>query len=261
MIKKTNPIICFEFELFQPYSHYLRHCCFTRQGGVSQAPYDSLNVSYSAGDNIDHVYENKARIARYFSVASDKLFDVEQVHGNAIEKAISTKTSHKKADILLSNTVSNVLMIKHADCQAALFYDPVHQAIAAAHAGWRGLVQNVYTKTIQAMSQEFNSHPKDVLVGISPSLGLLHSEFRSWKEEFPEPLWKFCSHNHHMDLRAIAHEELISAGILPKHIEIAPQCTFEEPDLFFSYRREQITGRCASCIQIYSSTKKTSCAT
>ncbi len=141
-------------------------------------------------------------------------------------------------------------MIKHADCQAALFYDPVKQAIGAAHSGWRGSIAKIYTNTIEAMQKHFGTHPKDLLVCISPFLGKEHAEFIHYKSEFPEEFWKYQIKPNYFDFAAIAMAELNHAGILSDHVNISTRCTFASSEDFYSYRREKSTGRHATVIAL-----------
>lgn len=139
-------------------------------------------------------------------------------------------------------------MIKHADCQAAIFYDPVKQAIGAAHSGWRGAVAKIYTQTIEAMQMNFGTDTRDLLVGISPFLR--HAEFKNYKFEFPEEFWEFQIKSGYFDFGAIARNELNAAGILSQHVNISAHCTFADPENFYSYRREKSTGRHGTIIAL-----------
>ena len=247
---RNDSLSWLEFDIFQPYRTFIRHGCFTRQGGVSHGPYDSLNVGTNVGDIPTHVVQNRSLITKSLGIPAHLLFDVEQVHKTNHVLVNIKPTSHIQADILLTDKPNYALMIKHADCQAALLYDPEHHVCAAVHAGWRGLVQKAYTKALLEMKKLWNTNPQCVLVGISPSLGLCHSEFLSWKEDFPPELWPFQRGENKMDLLAIAQQELLQAGILAEHLEIAHICTYDTPERFFSYRREKMTGRTATCIKL-----------
>lgn len=256
--KQKDNLLWFEFELFQPYSNIIRHGCFTKRGGVSQKPYAGLNVGSNVGDDPLHVRENQKQLCACFENTIDMLCEAEQIH-TTNSCLIQTKPEKPPAaDILLTNRPNIILMIKHADCQAALLYDPVHHAACSVHAGWRGLVQRAYTKALQEMNKHFSTSANDLLVGIAPSLQVCHSEFVDWKKSFPNDLWTFSKPNNHMDLIGIAKEELISSGVLPEHIEASSLCTFDEQELFFSYRREKTTGRCGTCIQLGAVKKKPS---
>lgn len=141
-------------------------------------------------------------------------------------------------------------MIKHADCQAAIFYDPINKAIGAAHSGWRGAIAKIYTKTILAMQIHFGTDPSHLLVGISPFLGKEHAEFKNYKDEFPEEFWKYQFKPNYFDFASIAMSELKAAGILSQHVNISSHCTFSNPEAFYSYRREKSTGRHGTVIAL-----------
>ncbi|MBS0620692.1 MAG: peptidoglycan editing factor PgeF [Verrucomicrobia bacterium] len=238
--KKREAIEWLEFELFGEHPE-LVHAVFLRHGGASHGPFHSLNVADHTGDNPEHVEENLSRVRSILNL--EKLVTSHQVHGAEIKKVEDIPKKLPQCDGLMTNEPNLGLMVMHADCQAALFYDPIHQAFAAIHAGWRGNVQNIYQKTVEKMQRAFHSKPEDLLVGISPSLGPDHAEFKNYAEELPEAFWPFQTKPAHFDLWEIARSQLEESGILPHHIEIASICTFAAHDDYFSYRREQLTGR------------------
>ena len=134
-------------------------------------------------------------------------------------------------------------MIKHADCQAAIFYDPEHRAIANVHCGWRGNVQNIYRETVREMRRHFASRPENILVAISPSLGPEKAEFINFKKELPEAFLPYQVKPTYFDLWAISRMQLESEGILSHHIQIASICTYSHPEDYFSFRRDnRVTG-------------------
>ena len=146
-------------------------------------------------------------------------------------------------DALLTNSTGIALMIRHADCQAAIFYDPIHHALGVAHAGWRGSVANIYAHTIFKMREVFGTDPSDLLVGISPSLGPKRAEFIHYKKELPSSFWPFEVSENHFDFWAISRWQLVQAGVQSERIEIAERCTYLEPKEFFSHRRDRVSGR------------------
>lgn len=251
MLQKSDGVITwFEFSSLQPFS-FIKHGCFSRKGGVSKAPFDSLNIKFCPEDSVESVQENRLRIQKALGTQSP-LVVTEQVHGTniaVIEKTTDT-ASLGQFDALITNLPEKPLTIMHADCQACLIIDPEHHAIAAIHAGWRGNVQNIYLKVIQKLVQEYNSRPESMFACISPSLGPCHSEFKEWKENFPEEFWPYKKEKNHFDLWEIGLQQLIDAGIREEHIEIAKICTFDEKEHFFSYRRDGLTGRNASSIML-----------
>ncbi len=146
-------------------------------------------------------------------------------------------------DGLMSAIPGHTLIMKHADCQIALFYDPVRHAVANVHSGWRGSVKNIYAKAIDQMHAKFGSKPADLLVCISPSLGPDNAEFINYASELPEEFWQFQVKPLYFDFWSISEWQLQNAGILPHHIEIARLCTYSNPHDFFSYRRDKTIAR------------------
>lgn len=241
-----------QFDLLSDIST-LRHATFLRKGGVSQGAFHSLNTSQDVGDNPIDVQNNLARIGKVFHRDNDifQWIDAKQSHSKKVLTIQSNSLLNKReGDALITSEKGISLLIKHADCQAALFYDYKNRAIANVHAGWRGQVLNIYEETIRAMQRTFGSAPQDLLVCISPSLGPENAEFIHYREELPQEFWPFQVKPTYFDFWAISQYQLQQAGILPHHIEIAKINTYAHPADYFSYRREHLTGRHATCITL-----------
>ncbi len=239
--KNDSHFVWYEFELLQKYP--VKHAVFTRKGGVSKAPFDSLNVGDNVGDDPEDVRENKSRIAEKFSV--NHLQFLTQVHGNDVEQ-ITKKDDALSADGMVTTQKGLALAIRHADCQAAIFYDRKNHVLANVHAGWRGNVQHIYHRTLEKMKQITDTKPEDVIACISPSLGPTFAEFVNYKTEFPESFWKYQDENNHFNLWKIAKDELLELNIPEEQIEIASICTYINEGDFFSFRRVRETGRNAT---------------
>jgi hypothetical protein len=223
---------------------------FTRKGGVSENEFESLNVSNSVGDNSESVYENRKIILDFLK--AKKLFFLNQVHKDQvveIKKDNLDKTIN--ADAMVTKLKDIALVITTADCQACLLYDIENKIIAAIHAGWKGLSLNIYKKTIDFM-KSLGSNPKNIKAVISPSLKICHSEFKNFKQEFPKEFWKYEKEEKHLDLLKIGIDQLKKEEILDKNIEIADICTYCREDEYFSYRRDNKTGRNATVIMMKS---------
>lgn len=176
----------------------------------------------------------------------DKLLVLNQNHTKHVVCYPSTKGYHF-ADGIMTSEKKVGLLIRHADCQAAFFYDPVKNVIAAVHAGFKGQVQRIYSETIHSLMTHYGSHASDLLVAISPSLGLDHAEFINYQNEFPSHLHKFMFDGH-MDLKVMALDELLGMGVLEKNIDIDDRCTHCDDELFFSYRKNKTESRLGSLI-------------
>jgi YfiH family protein len=236
--KKTDGVEWLEFEILTG-EPGLIHGVFLRHGGVSKAPYASLSVD-AVGDDPNNRAENRRRMLSALNIQN--FIAVKQVHGNEVVLVEDEFQKVRDCDALITQKISLALMIKHSDCQVAIFYDPVRRALANVHSGWRGNVKNIYRATVQKMIQAFGSKPEDLLIGISPSLGPDHSEFKNYRTELPEEFWRFQVRPEYFDLWAIARHQLQECGILAHHIEIAGICTYANPQDCFSYRRDKITG-------------------
>lgn len=175
---------------------------------------------------------------------SHKCCRLKQVHGNVIcDVSLHSPEVAPEGDALVTRDPQVVLSIKHADCQAALFYDPIQKVIAAAHCGWRGSVQNIYGKLIQHLQKNYACRTEDLYVFISPSLGPDHAEFIHYREELPPAFWKFQTRPSFFDFWAISRWQLEQAGIEASHIEVAEKCTYANSCDFHSYRRDQTKER------------------
>lgn len=238
-----------EYDLLKNFPEVVQ-ATFLRQGGYSSAPFQSLNLSHSVGDKPDAVKANRNLVQQQLQLPF--ILYAKQTHQTEVAIIKTGKEALPEADALITQTKGVGLAITHADCQAALFFDPATQTIAACHAGWRGLVKNIYRKTVEAMHHAFQCNPKDLLVGISPTLCVDHSEFLQYKEEFPSEFWDFQEEPFHFNLRAIAQKQLNGAGIPDRNIEFSQLCTFCEQKDCYSHRREKKTGRHATIIGLIS---------
>lgn len=251
--KQSGQVEWLEFDLLSDILK-VHHAVFLRHGGHSQEPYGSLNTSFNVGDCAVHVNANLKSIQALLKNRCPNWVNLVRgigIHSKSI--AIVNEQSPQiipNCDGLMTATPGLSLMMGHADCQVALFYDPINHAAANIHAGWRGMVANIYQETIRVMQKTFRSDPANLLVCITPSLGPDEAEFIHYAYELPEEFWPFQIHPTYFDFWAIAEYQLQRAGILPHHIEIARLSTYSNPHDFFSYRRDKVTGRHASCLTL-----------
>ncbi len=248
--KEVGGLTWFEFSLLQPF-YFIKHGCFSRKGGASSPPFDSLNIKLFPEENPASVQENRARIQKALNTQSP-LVDLEQVHGAAIAvvQHMPKNLPLSTCDAVITNVRQIPLTVMHADCQACLILDPEHRAIAAVHSGWRGNVQNIYGKVVEKLTQEYGSTPEQLFACVGPSLGPCHAEFKEWEKEWPKEFWPYKNENNYFDLCEIALKQLTEAGIKKDHIEIAKMCSYDQKEYFFSFRRDGLTGRNASCIML-----------
>jgi YfiH family protein len=236
-----------QFLSFSDYD-YLTHGIFTRIGGVSKPPYDTLNASYNTGDRPDRVKENLRVIQG--AIGARRLIFMNQVHGSGIiilrNDSCTTVESTANADALITDIPSVALMVKQADCQGVILYDPVKAILAVVHCGWRGNVRNILGAVVDRMRSDFRCGEPDILAAVGPSLGPCCAEFVSYEEIFPEWFKGFIERENHFNLWEISRRQLLDAGLVENRIEIAEICTRCNTDLFYSYRGEGTTGRFAT---------------
>ncbi len=242
--KEKDGITWYEFEKLQPFCT-LHHALFTRNGGVSSGAFSSLNFSTYVGDEASSVAENLARAKRSITLNVPVAMS-KQVHGVdicSLTAPLKSDLYNSGFDAFTTNQHAIALGIQHADCQAAIFFDPKKNAIACAHAGWRGSCQNIYKETILRMKERYGSMPEDLIVCISPSLGPEKAEFIHYEQELPKEFWPFKDKNNYFNFWEISQWQLQEQGILPKNIEVAGLCTYSDSAHFFSHRRDKVTGR------------------
>jgi len=228
----------------------IRHAFFTREGGVSQGLYASLNGGVGSRDEPAHVAENRARMARALNVEAGRLATVHQVHSPDVavaEQAWSTE-SRPKADAIVTRTPALAIGVTTADCGPVLFADPKARVIGAAHAGWRGALTGVLDATIAAM-ERLGADRDRIAAALGPMIGQRNYEVG------PEFVQTFCDQDpanirffedaeregHALfDLSGYIAARLRRAGI--GQIENLGLCTYAEPERFYSYRRSVHRG-------------------
>ncbi|MBP1961378.1 peptidoglycan editing factor PgeF [Paenibacillus aceris] len=245
----------------------------SRQGGVSEAPYSTLNCGLHVMDKPEHVIRNRELLAEAIGQPFDAFTYGEQVHGNEvtvvslIEKG-KGRTSRESAiqakDGFITQEKGIVLCAQFADCVPLFFYDPVQQVIGLSHAGWKGSVLNISMATITLMTHTFGSQPSDIRAAIGPSIGVccyevdetvasrvyaaLH-EISAAPDEQLSVIRGKENGKYMLNLQELNRKLLEQAGILSSHIEVTQLCTSCSSDDFFSHRKEGgSTGRMVAWI-------------
>jgi len=254
-LKKQNGLSYLQFPHLAAFDN-IWHGIFTRQGGCSPAPYDSLNVSLGVGDSSVNVQRNRRRILEC-SGGSELIF-TNQLHGVKVLALKESDTSDVEidrkptleGDALVTDIRGKALVIKAADCQAVMMVDPLRQIIANVHSGWRGSIHNIIAKTIAVMKEKFNCNPQDIHAGVGPSLGPCCGEFIHYKNEIPEDFWKYRVGEVYFDFWAASRDQLCEAGVKAVNIRLSHSCTKCNTGQYFSYRGEGRTGRFAAVITL-----------
>ena len=244
------------------------HGISTRFGGVSDSPYDSLNLALHVGDDSAAVIENRQRFCQVLGLSAERITTSEQVHGERVFCVTEKEAGRgwrdygdaiSQTDALLTNVPGVPLFLCYADCVPVLFWDPKRRAVAIAHAGWKGTLQGIAVKTLRAMTAAFGTTPKDCLAAIGPAIGpeyysvgdevaeQFRTAFSGWERE----IVRLTSGCHHLDLWAANRLQLEAAGIPVKNIDTAAVCTASNAKLFFSYRADGgKTGRMGAVIAL-----------
>lgn len=246
----TPPPLCRIAGFQQP---GLQHGVFNRRGGVSPAPWNSLNLSHGVGDEPQNVWENRRRIKMVLGL--DALASAHQVHGDRVREvraedlATGEDPEFAECDALITRQPGVGLLIQQADCQAVLLHDPVQGAVGIAHVGWRGSVAGIIGRTVATMTERFGTDPGRLRAAISPSLGPCCAEFVNHARELPAEFLRFRCGENHFDFWAISASQLQAAGLAPEAVHRASTCT-RCAEEFFSYRREKMTGRFGTVIAL-----------
>jgi YfiH family protein len=249
-----NGLSFYQFSLFESIPG-LTHGIFTRHGGTSRGIYASLNLSFSVGDDEKNVASNRQLVMKTLGIPS--LRSLKQVHGketveiqDSPSKDSQPIPESRSGDILMTKVPNQGLMIKQADCQSILLFDPAHQAVANIHCGWRGNVHNVIGVAVARMRAAYRTDPSKLLAGIGPSLGPCCAQFINYRKEIPARYWTYQTRPFYFDLWRLSRDQLITARLLEDHIEIAGICTSCRTPDFFSHRKEKKTGRFATVIAL-----------
>lgn len=234
----------------------------TRLGGVSPFPEGDLNLAGFDDDSSENIFENRRRFLGVFD-KEYQLATAWQVHGDGVKIVRSFEDAaddKEKFDALASNVEGVLVGVKTADCVPVLLGDAKTGAFAAVHAGWRGTAQSIVVKTLEKMRGEFGTDPRDVIAAVGPAATGKNYEvgrevIEIFEKNFPGcgNIFRPTREGHALiDLHTANRDQLAGAGLQPENISVAPLCTMEWTDLFFSYRVEKKlygkTGRLLSVV-------------
>lgn len=230
----------------------VRALATTRTGGVSEAPFDALNLGAHVGDDPARVAANRERLQRRLG-AEVTLTWLQQVHGTrVVDAALAAGNAPPEADAVTTVQSQLACLVMTADCLPVLFCDRAGSRVAAAHAGWRGLADGVLEATLAT----FDGDPTELICWLGPAIGPaafeVGGEVRArFVADLPASAAAFRvqaggEDKWLADLYALARLRLARAGVIAVHG--GDLCTFGDSERFFSYRRDGVTGRMASLI-------------
>lgn len=245
---------------FESFPKNIAHAVFTRQGGLSPDPWNSLNLGGTVGDERERVLENRYRAFRALGREPGSMFDVWQVHSADVVIAKAPHFSQPpefKADAILTDQPGVTLFMRFADCVPILLHDPAKGVVGIVHAGWQGTVKKILKETIRVMQVAYDSNPADILAAIGPSIGPDHYEIgpdviervRASFNGDSQALLQTHAGRIHFDLWAANRLTLEQAGV--GQVEVAELCTACHPVDWYSHRAQHgKTGRFGALIAV-----------
>lgn len=239
---------------------FVAHAFSTRRGGVSEGPYESLNLGGARGEEPGRVAENRRRFFGAAQMAPGRVAEVRQVHGAEVVAAEDLNGGEIVcADAVMTCEPGVAVAVQTADCLPVLFADPRRRVVAAVHAGRQGIAAGVLAETVGRMAERFGCRPGDLFAALGPAISGACYEVGEecmppFRERYPD--WREFSVTGGagkwlLDLPEAARHQLRGAGLPEEQIGAEGPCTFSQPERFFSYRRDGApTGRLLAAIAI-----------
>ena len=218
----------------------------TRKGGSSEGAYASLNLGAFTNDLKEAVQQNKEILYSDLRINGDQIASSFQCHGNEVLNVVEPGY-YEGFDALITNKKDIFLQILVADCTPILLFDPIHEVVAAIHAGWRGTANAIVQKTLDKMTLHFHTNPSDCFAYVGTCISQFYFEVdHDVAQYFDQEFYVFDKviDKYFIVLKGCNARALSSAGLMKNHIAISPFCTVKDNDLFFSHRYEKgATGR------------------
>ncbi len=217
----------------------------TRRGGVSNGPFSSLNLGRSTADDAHNVEHNRRLFFDELNVEAEQLVFPQQVHSAHAEIA-STPGVVANCDALITATPGLYLTIQTADCFPVFLYEADKGVVALIHSGWRGTAASICSNTIAKMVEAFGCRPEKMLAAIGPGITQKNYQVdeKTAAQFSGDHLLPDGPGHYRLDVRGAIVRQLVDAGLPLSRIEIDERCTFENKELFYSYRRDgQESGR------------------
>lgn len=250
----NNEVMYYTFPDFEKID-FLVHAFSSREGGVSEGYFSSMNLGIKTDDSKENIYRN---YELFTDAVGIKLENV--VIGNLNHEAnvrVATREdagcgilkpfNYESVDALITNEPELALTVTCADCVPVFIVDPVKKVIGIAHSGWKGTALEISARTVEKMVSEYGCNPTDMMAGIGPSIGMCCYEVsRDVVEEFLEfdyldDAWYYEKDNgkYDLDLARIIFGTLAYSGLLPENISISGLCTSCNNDVLFSHRAQK----------------------
>lgn len=226
----------------------------TRLGGVSRGCCESMNLSFTRGDDPEAVMENYRRIGHALGISPEQIVCSDQTHTVNVRKVgrddcgngITKPKPYHDVDGLITDEAQVALATFYADCVPLYLVDPEKKAIGLAHSGWRGTVGKIGKATVEAMRREYGCRPEAIRTVIGPSIcqecyEVSEDVAEAFKKAYDPGLWDRLmtrreDGKYQLNLWEACRENFLEAGILPEHISMPEICTCCNPGFLFSHR-------------------------
>lgn len=231
-------------ELIRAPNLLVPHAFTTRSGGVSEAPYSSLNLGLASGDAQNPVAENRRRVLGAFGTDERGACAFNQIHSAHVIEG-EPSWFEREADAVVTNRPDLLLVVSTADCLPVLFHDPVTGAVGAAHCGWRGTVAGMAVNTLNKLTALYGSEPADVQIAFGPSITQQNYQVGPEVVEaferagFPESVYEAdgCG-RYRLDVAAANRWQLLTARVRLENLWESGLCTYADEARFYSHRRD-----------------------
>lgn len=206
----------------------------------------------------EKVVQNRKKLAQAMGFGFKRVVEAEQIHGSRVVAVDETDFGRevRGVDGLVTGDKEIFLLVKTADCIPALVFDPVQKVVGAVHAGWKGVLAKIGSKTVELMRSQFGCQEENILVGLGPAIGgccysVSQERASAFKDLGEEIIWE-REGKPYLDLKKALGQELVQAGLLPENIEVSDLCTQCQNQAFFSFRQEgkKLAGEMAAVIGI-----------
>ena len=252
-VNQKNKVTWLTYPAFEKFPGIV-HGFSTRLGGVSQGIYESMNLSFTRGDEESAVRENYRRLSAAMGFSMEDIVTSDQTHTTNVRvvteedrgNGITKPRPYTDVDGMITNVPGLVLATFYADCVPLYFVDPIRKAVGLSHSGWRGTVHKIGKITVQAMADQYGSRPEDIVAIIGPSICQdcyevsedVILEFQKYYREDCQSELYYRKENGKYQLNLWRANEIVmeEAGILPENIHTTQWCTCCNPELLYSHR-------------------------
>ncbi len=263
----SDGVVYYTFPAFDAVP-FVRHGFSTRLGGVSEGICESMNLSFTRGDDPQRVRENFDRFCTAVGLDSHNAVVSAQEHHTVVYNATAAdrgrgvlrERGYTDIDGLLTDEPDVVLFTQYADCVPLFFADPVKRIVGTAHAGWRGTAAKMGAVMIERMVSDYGCRREDILAAVGPSIGPccfevdepVRSAFAEAIAFAPDCTREVGGGKSYIDLWEINRRTLVEVGVKAEHITVTDLCTRCHPDVFWSHRATGgQRGSLAGCIAIH----------